>query len=345
MMRSRELHLKSRPVGLPQEEDFELVEIALPEINDGEVLVKNTWMSVDPYMRRRMGEEENYTEAFQLGAVLDGSAMGQVVESRHKKFSPGDHVYSMSGWREYFVSQGDDIWKRDVKSISPQVYLSLLGLPGITAYVGLLSLGQPKAGDTVFVSAASGAVGMVVCQLAKLQGCRVVGSAGSDEKTGWLMDEIGIDAAINYKTTKCLEEGLGQACPDGIDVYFDNVGGEHLEAALSHMKKFGRVMVCGLISHYNSSDNTGPRNFDQILIKSLTFQGFIVLDHWDKYKQFTQDMTQWIKEGKIISRDTTYLGLDNAPEALLGLFSGKNIGKMLVKLAEPLSTNDCQVTT
>jgi len=331
---SREIRLKSRPVGMPGEADMALFEVPVRKPGKGEVLVRNLYMSVDPYMRGRMMDRKSYMPPFQVGAVLEGGAVGQVVASDGGPFEKGDYVLSMLGWREYFVSDGSGLRKIDPAVAPIQAYLGVLGLTGFTAYVGLLEIGRPKEGDTVFVSAASGAVGSMVCQIAKLKGCRAVGSAGSDEKVAWLVAEAGVDAAFNYKRKPDLIEELGNHCQKGIDVYYENVGGEHLVAALEHMNPFGRIVLCGLISQYNATEPVpGPVNFTQILTKRLTLQGFIVGDHFDKLQRFTHDMSKWIKEGKIKWKETDVEGLENAPQAFIGLFEGKNFGKMLVKLA------------
>jgi NADPH-dependent curcumin reductase CurA len=331
---NREIRLKRRPVGTPAESDMELVDVPIGEPEKGEILVRNIYMSVDPYMRGRMVDRKSYIPPFQLGAPLEGMAVGRVVTSKSRAFVEGDHVLSMQGWREYFVSNGHGLTKIDSGIAPIQAHLGVLGLTGFTAYVGLLEVGRPKEGDTVFVSAASGAVGSIVCQIAKIKGCRVVGSAGSDAKVAWLVDEAGIDAAFNYKKASDLIAELGKHCPNGIDVYFENVGGEHLVAALEHMNPFGRIALCGLISQYNATEPVpGPANFSQILLKRLTMQGFIAGDHFDERPRFTDDMSAWIREGKIKWKETVVGGLENAPAAFIGLFKGKNFGKMLVKVA------------
>jgi NADPH-dependent curcumin reductase CurA len=248
-------------------------------------------------------------------------------------FQVGDYVLGMQGWREYFVSGGTDLTKIDPNIAPIQTYLGVLGMPGMTAYVGLLDVGRPKAGETVFVSAASGAVGAVACQIAKIKGCRVVGSAGSNEKVAWLMDTGGLDAAFNYKEADDLVTELSKNCPKGIDVYFENVGGKHLEAALQHMNPFGRIVVCGMISQYNATKpEPGPHNLDFVITKRLTLKGFIVSDHYDRLSQFYSDMSRWVAEGRIKWKETIIEGIENAPKAFIGLFTGKNLGKMLVRV-------------
>jgi NADPH-dependent curcumin reductase CurA len=330
---SREIRLKKRPVGLPSESDFELAQVPVPEPGEEELLVRNIYMSVDPYMRGRMSDRESYVPPFQLGEPLTGGCVGQVIASKGGDFEVGDYVLGMQGWREYYVSNGEGLMKIDPKLAPLQSYLGVTGMPGLTAYVGLLDIGQPKQGETVFVSAASGAVGSLVCQIAKLKGCRVVGSAGSDEKVAWLLNEAGVDAAFNYKKVKDLKAELGVLCPNGIDVYFENVGGEHLEAALAHMNRYGRVVVCGLISQYNATKAVpGPSNLGATITKRLMIKGFIVSDHYDRLPAFYADMGRWIAEGKVKWKETIIDGIENAPQAFIGLFKGENFGKMLVKI-------------
>jgi len=330
---SREIRLANRPVGLPRESDFELVEARIPELREKEVLVRNIYMSVDPYMRGRMIDRPSYVPPFQIGEPLAGACVGQAVASRNAGFPVGDYVTSARGWREYYVSDGTDLIKMDPRLAPIQTYLGTLGMPGMTAYVGLLHLGLPKAGETVFVSAASGAVGAMVCQIAKIKGCRVIGSAGSREKVSWLMNEAGIDGAFNYKETGDLVAEVGKHCPKGIDVYYENVGGKHLEAALEHLNLFGRIVMCGMISQYNATEpQPGPRNLFYVTTKRLTVRGFIVSDHLDRRSQFLGDMSQWIAEGRIKWKETIAAGIENAPKAFISLFKGENFGKMLVKI-------------
>jgi NADPH-dependent curcumin reductase CurA len=335
---SREIRLKNHPAGLPSEHDFELVSVPIPTPGAGEVLVRNLYMSVDPYMRGRMTAQPSYVEPFQLGQPLEGGCVGQVVESKEGKFQVGDYVLGRKGWREHYVSDGSDLTKIDPTLAPPRAYLGILGMPGLTAYVGLLDIGQAQAGNTVFVSAAAGAVGSLVCQIAKLKGCRVVGSAGSADKVRWLQEVAGVDAVLNYKEVRSLTAELGQYCPHGIDVYFENVGGAHLEAALEHMNMRGRIVLCGMISQYNeTTPASGPRNLRLAVRKRLTLTGFIVSDHVHRQPQFYADMGAWIADGKIKWQETILDGIENAPTAFLGLFTGDNTGKMLVKLGPELS--------
>jgi NADPH-dependent curcumin reductase CurA len=330
---SKEIRLKNRPVGMPGETDFELAEVSMPEVGDGEILVQNIYMSVDPYMRGRMYDRQSYFPPFQIGQPLEGGCVGRVIESNNAAFSVGDHVLSTLGWREYFVSTAKGLTKIDPELAPVQAYLGAVGMTGLTAYVGLLHIGRLKEGQTVFVSAAAGAVGSVVCQIAKLKGCYVVGSAGSDEKVSWLVEEAGIDAAFNYKTTDDVIAEVGKYFPKGIDVYFENVGGVHLEAALEHMNANGRIVMCGMISVYNEVKPVpGPVRLPYIVSKKLTVKGFIVRDHFDKLGPFIADMGKWIAEGKIIWKETIVGGIENAPRAFIGLFKGENFGKMMVKV-------------
>jgi NADPH-dependent curcumin reductase CurA len=330
---SREIRLAHRPIGLPRESNFELAEVRIPEPRKEEVLVRNIYMSVDPYMRGRMIDRPSYVPPFQIGEPLAGACVGQVVASKSAMFRAGDYVSGAQGWREYYLSDGAALTKIDPHLAPIQTYLGALGMPGMTAYVGLLHLGLPRAGETVFVSAASGAVGAVVCQIAKIKDCRVIGSAGSREKVAWLMNEARIDGAFNYKEAGDLVAEVGQHCPNGIDVYYENVGGKHLEASFEHMNLFGRVVMCGMISQYNSIEpEPGPRNLFYVTTKRLTVRGFIVSDHLDRRSQFLKDMSQWIAEGKIKWKETIVAGIENAPKAFIALFKGENFGKMLVKI-------------
>jgi len=331
---SKEVQLARRPVGMPQLEDFQVGETEIAAPADGEVLVRNIWMSVDPYMRGRMYDRESYVPPFQIGAALEGGAIGQVVASNSDKAAVGDYVQSMMGWREYFVAKGEEVQKvDDSMGIPIQAFLGTLGMPGLTAYAGLLRVGELKDGETVFVSAASGAVGAIVCQIAKAKGCFVVGSAGSDDKCKWLEETAGIDKAINYKTCGDLTEAVRAAAPKGVDVYFENVGGEHLQAALENMRPMGRLAMCGMISQYNDTEPTpGPTNLIYMVGKSLKMEGFIVSNHFDLLPDFIRDMGKWISEGKIKWEETVEEGIERAPHAFLNLFTGNNFGKMLVKI-------------
>jgi NADPH-dependent curcumin reductase CurA len=333
MTQSREIRLKSRPEGTPDAAHFELATVDVGQPGAGEVLVRNTFMSVDPYMRGRMYDRASYVPPFQIGAVLQGGAIGEVVESGAEGFAPGDLVYSMFGWREAFVAPAATLEKLPRQAGVPdQAFLGVLGMPGLTGYAGLREIGQPKPGETVFVSGGAGAVGSVVAQVAKIMGCTVVATAGTDAKCDWLRSR-GIDHAINYKTCGSLLEAVRSAVPKGIDVYFDNVGGEHLEVAIEMARPFARFAECGMISGYNSMEAIpGPRNIIQVVGKSLRIRGFIVSEFASLRPQFLADMMGWIAEGKLAWEETVFEGVDKAPDAFIGLFSGGNTGKMLVKL-------------
>ncbi len=310
------------------------MERLLPELGDGDVLVRNVYMSVDPYMRGRMRDVKSYTPPFEVGEVLQGGAIGKVEASNHSGFAAGDYVNSGLGWRDRFVAQGDTLAKVDAKVAGLTRYLGALGGTGFTAYVGLLDLMEPQDGEVVFVSGAAGAVGLIVGQLAKTCGCTVVGSAGTDEKVNLLTSEFGFDSAFNYKMSDVMD-ALGEHCPEGTDVYFDNVGGDHLQAALEHMKDFGRISACGSISLYNLENPApGPNNLSQIVRKRLTIKGFIVSDHGERRDEFQRDMLRWLGEGDVVDHETVVEGLENAPGAFTGLFSGQNLGKMLVKMGD-----------
>ncbi len=338
-IKSREIHLKHRPVGLPRESDFEVVEKQIPPISQGEMLIRNIYMSVDPYMRGRMADRKSYVPPFQLNMPLEGGCVGQVIASQGGQYEVGDFVSGMLGWREYCVSDGTFLFKIDPAVAPIQAYLGSVGMPGLTAYFGLLEIGKPKKGETVFVSAASGAVGSVVCQIAKLKGCYVVGSAGSDEKVSWLIEEAGVDAAFNYKTVDNIIAAVGQYCPKGIDVYFENVGGIHLQAALRHMNTYGHIVLCGMIAIYNEAKPPpGPTNLFYVISKQLTIKGFIISEHFDLLPQFHADIGKWISDGRIKSKETIVQGIENAPKAFIGLFKGDNLGKMLVQIGpDPIS--------
>ena len=323
---TREVVLAVRPQGEPKESDFELREVPDPEPGDGEVLVRNVFVSVDPYMRGRMTGIRTYVDGFAVGDPVDGGAVGRVVESKHPGFAAGDWVSSMLGWRESGVAAGDQLRKLDTTLAPPATALGALGMTGFTAWVGLEEIAQVKEGETIYVSGAAGAVGSAAVQLAKLKGLRVIGSAGSDEKIEWLRS-LGVEA-FNYKTTPAKE-----ALAHGIDVYFDNVGGPQLEAALSALRQFGRVIACGGISRYNDErPEPGPRNMNYIVSKRLRIQGFIVTDHLARFGDFMREVAPLVATGEIECRETIVEGIENVPQAFAGLFRGDNIGKMLVRV-------------
>jgi len=330
-MMSREIRLLSRPNGIPTAANFALARIKLEPLQDQQVLVRNLFMSVDPYMRGRMNDGKSYVPPFELGKPLDGGAVGEVIESRAKDFKPGDVVTSAFGWREYFVAAPKELQpvSRAVQPLS--VYLGALGMTGMTAWAGL-NLVEVKAGDVVFISGAAGAVGNMAGQLAKLRGCRVIGSAGSPEKVKFLREECGFDIAFNYKVGPVLEQ-LNLEVPDGIDVYFDNVGGETLEAALAALRVHGRIIACGGISGYNDDKpRPGPSNLFNMITKRLTMKGFIVSDWLDRQAAFEKEVGGYFRAGKLKNKETVMEGIDNAVDAFLGLFQGKNLGKMVIKL-------------
>lgn len=331
-MRSRQIHLASRPRGWPTADDFRLVEITVPEPGPDEVLVRNVVMSVDPYMRGRMSEIPSYVPSFALDAPLEGGAVGEVVASCSADHAPGDHVLHRRGWREYAVVAAVDAQRVDTALAPASAYLGVLGMPGLTAYVGVSEIAALRPGDVVYVSAAAGAVGSVAGQIARLRGAgRVIGSAGSAEKVAWLR-ELGFDAAFDRRDG-ALRRSLRAAAPDGIDVYFDNVGGDHLEAAIAALRPHGRVALCGAISAYNATRATpAPRNLVVAIGKRLTLRGFIVGDHDHLRDRFIEEMAAWLRAGDVGHRETVVDGLERAPEAFLGLLGGANIGKMLVRL-------------
>lgn len=328
-MRSKEVHLLERPQGLPTLAQFGIVETEVADPAAGELVVENIYMSVDPAMRPRLAAQTPLNEA------MGGGAIGRVVMSRHGSFKAGDVVQSMQGFRQYFVSEGRGLSKLDADGMPLAAYMSVLGLTGLTAYGGLLVTAALKDGESVFVSAAAGAVGSVAAQIAKIKGCYVIGSAGSDDKCRWLKQELGLDAAINYKKEE-LRTALKSAAPRGIDVYFDNVGGEHLNAALPRMNALGRIAVCGMISAYNNfgAISEPVTTLSNMIYNRLTMKGFVFYEFEALRAQFLTDMKRWLKEERIHYRSTILQGIEQAPVALIGLFSGANTGKMLVQLAK-----------
>ena len=329
----RQIILASRPSGLPTAANFVITEVPSAELDDGQVRVRNMFMSVDPAMRGRMNDVKSYVPPFQVGEPLEASTVGEVIETRSPDLAVGDLVLHQLGWRDEAVLPAGHARKVEpLPGLSPSAYLGVLGIPALTAYAGLLDIAELKEGDVVFVSGAAGAVGSMAGQFAKLKGAsRVIGSAGSAEKVRWLR-EIGFDAAFSYKDGPVYQQ-LREAAPDGIDVYFDNVGDDHLEAALSVLHEHGRVALCGAIANYNATERpAAPRNLGFAITKRLTLRGFIVLDHFSRFPDMIADVTGWLRDGKLQHAETVMDGLDHAPDALLGLFRGHNTGKMIVRL-------------
>jgi NADPH-dependent curcumin reductase CurA len=328
-MRSQEVHLIDRPQAVPTPEQFKLVEVEIADPGDGQVLVENIYMSVDPAMRPRLAGQQA------LNVAMMGGAIGRVLKSRHAAFKEGDYVESMNGFRQYFVADVKGLTKLNADGMPLVAYMSVMGLTGLTAYGGLLVIGALKEGENVFVSAAAGAVGSVAAQIAKIKGCYVIGSAGSDDKCRWLKNELGLDAVINYKSGE-LRTSLKAAAPKGIDVYFDNVGGEHLNATLPRMNALGRIAVCGMISAYNNFGAVSEpvTTLSNIIYNRVTIRGFVFYEFESKRAQFLSDMKGWIKDGRIKYRTTISNGIETAPNALIGLFTGANTGKMVVQLAK-----------
>ncbi|MFJ5528789.1 NADP-dependent oxidoreductase [Streptomyces sp. NPDC093261] len=329
----REWHLLSRPVGWPKPEDFALVEAEVPQPGEGQLLVRNEYVSVDPYMRGRMSAAKSYAAPYELNRPMQGGAVGEVVVSNVEGIEPGDHVLHFLGWREYAVVDAKTAVKVDPEAAPLSTYLGVLGMTGLTAYAGLLRTAAFKEGDSVFVSGAAGAVGSQVGQIAKLKGAsRVIGSAGSDEKVKLLIEEYGFDAAFNYRNGPVSEQ-LREAAPDGVDVYFDNVGGDHLEAAIGSLNRGGRIAVCGMISVYNNTEPApGPGNLARLIQTRGRIEGFLVGDHYDLQPQFVQEVGPWVGSGELKYRETVVEGIENNLEAFFGVLRGDNIGKMIVKL-------------
>jgi len=331
---SREVRLASRPKGFPVPENFKLEELELPPLQSEQVLVRNLYMSVDPYMRGRMSDRKSYVAPFEIGKPLEGGAVGEVIESRAKEWSQGDIVTSNLGWREGFVASPKQLRRvnRDIQPLS--VYLGVLGMTGLTAWAGLQMI-ELQAGEVIFISGAAGAVGSVAGQLAKLRGCRVIGSAGSEEKVRFLREECRFDAAFNYKTGAIYDQ-LKLSAPEGIDIYFDNVGGEQLEAALSVSRVHGRIIACGSISVYNDEKpRPGPSNLFNMIAKRLTMKGLLVLDWLERWAEFEKEVSGYYRAGKLKHRETVVAGIEQAVPAFIGLFQGQNVGKMVVHVADP----------
>ncbi|MEX3010207.1 NADP-dependent oxidoreductase [Hoeflea sp. TYP-13] len=334
--KNRRIVLASRPTGSPVAENFRLEESDIPQPSEGELLLHTLYLSLDPYMRGRMSDAPSYAPPVNLDEVMIGGTVARVEASNNPKFEVGDLVLSTSGWQDYAVSDGTGLAKLDRDMPQPSLALGVMGMPGFTAYVGLLDIGEPKAGETVVVSAATGAVGSAVGQIAKLKGCRVVGVAGGADKCRYAVEELGFDACIDRKEPG-LKDNLAAACPDGIDVYFENVGGEVFDAVLPLLNVHARIPVCGRIASYNATSlpdgpDRSPALVGMLLVKRIKMQGFIIFDHYEsRYRDFVADMTTWLGEGKIKYREDVVEGLENAPEAFMGLLEGKNFGKLVVR--------------
>ncbi|MFZ4450887.1 NADP-dependent oxidoreductase [Salibacterium aidingense] len=333
--KNEQIVLAGRPEGMPSQEHFAFEEVSVEEPQDGQVLVKTIYLSVDPYMRGRMSSAESYVAPFEVNEVITGNVVGEVVASKSSLFEPGDKVMGMLGWKRYNTIEDAAVRKVD-ESIAPlSAYLNILGLNGLTAYFGLLEIGRPVAGETVVISGAAGAVGMAAGQIAKLRGARVVGIAGTDKKTDYLKTELRFDETINYNAVSNLETALEEACPKGVDVYFDNVGGPVSDAVMTQLNDFARIPVCGAISSYNKTEDTGPRVQPTLIKSRALIQGFIVGDYASRFQEGSEKLAAWLSEGKLKYEETIVEGFENVPEAFLGLFTGDNLGKQLVKVNEP----------
>lgn len=332
-MNNQQIVLASRPNGMPDASTFRFEDLQLSALKAGEVLVQPTYFSVDPYMRGRMNDAKSYVPPFALDEALAGGAVGKIIESQADGFAPGDLVTGTLPWATQAVVPGKGLKKIDAGLAPASYYLGILGMPGLTAYFGLLDIGKPKAGETVVVSGAAGAVGIIVGQIAKIQGCRVVGIAGSDDKAALLQNEFGFDAVVNYKTAPNLNRAIAEACPDGVDVYFDNVGGEVSDAVIRNLNFHARIPLCGQIALYNTTGvPTGPRIQPMLLTRSVLMQGFIVSNYQERFGEGVRQLAAWVKEGKLHYTETTLNGFDKLPEAMLGLFTGQNTGKMIVEI-------------
>ncbi|MUP45762.1 NADP-dependent oxidoreductase [Gramella sp. BOM4] len=329
----KQIILKKRPTGKPSESDFEFQEIENHDPKAGEVLIESKYISVDPYLRGRMRDEESYIEPFQVGKPIESMIVAEVLKSHNPTLEKGDHVIGMLDWKTRQIHSGENLRKIDASVAPPSAYLGILGLTGLTAYLALDKIGNLKKGETLLVSGAAGAVGSVVGQIGKIKGCKVVGIAGSDEKIEHIQDKFGFDSGINYKTTENMKKAIKEACPDGVDVYFDNVGGEILDATLQNINKAARIINCGAISIYNKTETpTGPRPEGILIKKSALMQGFLVRDHMGEFEKAIKQLATWLQEGKLKYDETIVDGFENTPKAFIQLFEGKNTGKMLVKV-------------
>jgi NADPH-dependent curcumin reductase CurA len=330
--RNRQVRLKSRPVGEPKRDDFELVEAPMPTPGPGQVLSRTIYLSLDPYMRGRMNEARSYAPSVDLGQVMVGATVGEVVESRYAGLAKGDLVLGYDGWQEYAVAPGPGLRKLDPHAAPISTALGVLGMPGMTAYVGLLDIGRPKPGETVVVSAAAGAVGSAVGQIARFKGCRAVGIAGGPVKCDHVVKDLGFDAAVDYRAGD-LFTALKRACPDGIDVYFDNVGGDVLKAVLRQINRGARIPLCGIIAQYNAPELPPGPNLGPVLVNRALIQGFIVSDHVERMPEFLRECGEWVRTGRLKYREDVVDGLERSPEAFIGLLRGENLGKRLVRVS------------
>ncbi len=331
---NRQFRLAARPVGMVKRSDFEFTSTAVPEPGPGQVLVEVQYVSLDPAMRGWMNEGRSYIPPVAIGEVMRAGTAGRVAKSNNDRFAVGDYVAGWGGVQDFVISDGKDITKVDPRLAPLPVFLGTLGMPGMTAYFGLLEVGKPKAGETVVVSGAAGAVGTVVGQVAKIKGCRVVGIAGGPEKCRWLVEDLGFDAAIDYKSED-VNKALREHCPKGVDVYFDNVGGDILDAALARMARNGRIVICGAISQYNNTTPVkGPSNYLSLLVNRASMTGMVVMDYTEKFGEAVREMAGWMKAGKLKTREEIVEGLETFPETLLMLFKGENTGKLLIKVGD-----------
>ncbi|MCM3111728.1 NADP-dependent oxidoreductase [Lederbergia lenta] len=337
-MNNKQIILAKRPEGMPDSDTFSFIDKEIPSIDNGEVLIHTLYVSVDPYMRGRMADVKSYVPPFPVGEVLEGGVIGEINESKSPHFKKGDFVLGSLGWELYSVANEKAVRKIDPSVAPITTYLGVLGMTGLTAYFGLLDIGKPQAGETVVVSGAAGAVGSIVGQIAKIQGARVVGIAGTDEKVQLLKEKLGFDEVINYKTEKNIEKAIETACPNGVDVYFDNVGGDISDAVMQHLNNFARIPVCGAISSYNKTEaDIGPRVQSKLVKTRSLMKGFLVGDYSNQVTEAAEQLGKWLSEGKLQYEETIIEGFENIPEAFIGLFEGTNKGKLLVKVAEPES--------
>lgn len=334
-MKNKQILLASRPTGMPALDNFAIVDTEVPQPKEGEVLIRTRYLSVDPYMRGRMSDRKSYVAPFALNEVMNGGVVGEVIESRSDAFQSGDTVTGQLGWQLYSGAGAGEIRKVDPNLAPVTTALGVLGMPGLTAYFGLLDIGQPREGETVVVSGAAGAVGMTVCQIAKIKGCRVIGIAGSDEKNEYLENDLWVDQTINYKTAGDVKQALKDACPGGVDIYFDNVGGDVSDAVLPLINGAARIIICGQISLYNlEQPDVGPRPQPYLLVRSALMQGFIITDYAPRFGEGVNQLGQWLREGKMKYAENIVDGFENTPRAFLGLFSGENLGKQLVRVED-----------